>query len=237
MAGLREGRYRLLYVVARAAGRRGQRRLPAAARRRAASASSPSTRRTASASGATTSGPSTGSSARLRERLAGRQPARLHRDRDRARAPRHRRAARPARSPSSWSDRSIGRTWSIACCRAPTLKTQTAGRARRAIAARPASSTARRAREVDALAAWLRRDGRARACRITPASPTTSGTATRTRSSTSTPTSSWRPSRSAWASIDRTCASSSTPARRSRSSTTSRSPAAPAATGSRPSAC
>ena len=39
--------------------------------RRAGAASSPSTRRTASASGATTSGPSTGSSARLRELLPG----------------------------------------------------------------------------------------------------------------------------------------------------------------------
>ena len=57
--------------LARAAGRRGQRRLSSRCSARPASASSPSTRRTASASGATTSGPSTGSSARLRERFPG----------------------------------------------------------------------------------------------------------------------------------------------------------------------
>ena len=66
---------------------------------------------------------------------------------------------------------------------------------------------------------------------------TRSGTATRTPSSTSTPTSSSPRSPSAWASTARTSATCCTPARRSRSSTTSRSRAAPAATASRPSAC
>ena len=72
---------------------------------------------------------------------------------------------------------------------------------------------------------------------ITPGCRTTSAAATRTRSSASASTSSSRPWHSAWASIARTSASSFTPARRDRSSTTSRSPAARAATGSRPSAC
>ena len=63
------------------------------------------------------------------------------------------------------------------------------------------------------------------------------GIGIRTRSSTKTSTSSWRPSRSAWGSIDPTSGSSSMPARRNRSSTISRSPAARAATASRPSAC
>ena len=125
---------------------------------------------------------------------------------------------------------------SIACCARASLKRQLQDvLARHRGEAGIIYCTSRR--EVDALAAWLRRDRRARACRITPAWPTTSAAATRTRSSTSTPTSSSRRSRSAWASIDRTCASSCTPARRSRSSTISRSRAAPAATGSRPSAC
>jgi len=73
--------------------------------------------------------------------------------------------------------------------------------------------------------------------RITPGWTTASGTGTRMRFSTSTPTSWWRPSPSAWASIAPTCVSSSTPARRSRWSTTSRNRDAPGATGSRPSAC
>ena len=53
----------------------------------------------------------------------------------------------------------------------------------------------------------------------------------RRRSSTSAPTSSWRRWRSAWASIDRTCGSSCTPARRDRPSTTSRNRAAPGRDG------
>ena len=103
-------------------------------------------------------------------------------------------------------------------------------------AATPASSTASRARRSISSPPGCRRRACGR-CRTTPGSPTTSGTATRTPSSTSTPTSSSPPSPSAWASTARTCATCCTPARRSRSSTTSRSRAAPAATGSRPNAC
>ena len=71
----------------------------------------------------------------------------------------------------------------------------------------------------------------------TRASRTRSVIATRMPSSMNTPTSSSPPSPSGWASIDRTCGSSSTPARRSRSSTTSRSRDAPDATASRRNAC
>ena len=69
---------------------------------------------------------------------------------------------------SSSSARSTGRTWSTASCRARI----SSGRlldSSSAIAARPASSTARRGKEVDALAAWLRDAGLPRACRTTPA--------------------------------------------------------------------
>ena len=66
------------------------------------------------------------------------------------------------------------------------------------------------------------RGRRPRAVPITPGSTTRRGTPTRTRSSTSASTSSSPPSRSAWASTDPTSDSSSTPARRSRSSTISR---------------
>ena len=91
-------------------------------------------------------------------------------------------------------------------------------------------------REVDALAAWLVETGvRAHALSRRPRRRP-SAAATRMPSSTKTPTSSSPRSRSAWASIVRTCASSCMPARRSRSSTISRNPAAPAATDSKPSA-
>ena len=81
-------------------------------------------------------------------------------------------------------------------------------------------------REVDELAAWLRDRAPAR-CPIMPAWQTKSAAAIRTRSSKKRRTSSWPRSRSAWASIAPTFASSSTPARRNRSSTISRNPAAP----------
>ena len=92
-------------------------------------------------------------------------------------------------------------------------------------------------REVDALAAWLVEQGR----RAVPYHAGTgrrraasqSGRASSTRRSTSW----WRPSPSAWASTDRTSASSCTRVRPSRSSTISRKPGVPAATGSRPSVC
>ena len=66
--GVRDGALPAAVRGARAPGRRRRRRVPAGCSRPAASASSRSTRRTASASGGTTSGPSTGSSAQLRER-------------------------------------------------------------------------------------------------------------------------------------------------------------------------
>ena len=81
------------------------------------------------------------------------------------------------------------------------------------------------------------RDRPSRRSPITPASRTANAAATRMRSSASGPTSSSRPWHSAWASIARTCGSSCTPARRDRSSTTSRNRAARAATASKPSAC
>ena len=119
VAGLREGRYRLLYVSPeRLVGDGGDGFLALLAST-AASASSPSTKRTASASGATTSGPSTASSARLRQRAARRQPPRVHRHGHRARPARHRDAARPAGSARVRRRRSTGRTCSTACCRGP----------------------------------------------------------------------------------------------------------------------
>ena len=89
-------------------------------RRASRQRSSPSTRRTASASGGTTSGRSTGSSARLRDALAGRQPPRLHGDRHRARAARHRRAARSARSARAGRLVRPAESRSTACCRGRT---------------------------------------------------------------------------------------------------------------------
>ena len=92
-------------------------------------------------------------------------------------------------------------------------------------------------REVEALAEWLQGEGhRARAV-SRRAARRRARRGIRRRSSTSAPTSSSRRWRSAWASIGRTCASSCTPARRDRPSTTSRNPAARAATACRPSAC
>ena len=91
-------------------------------------------------------------------------------------------------------------------------------------------------KEVDALSAWLVDEG-------IRALPYHAGLSTedRTRAQeaflTEQVESSSRRSRSGWASIGPTCDSCSTPARRSRSSTTSRSRVAQAATGSRPSAC
>ncbi len=73
--------------------------------------------------------------------------------------------------------------------------------------------------------------------RITPVCRTRNAAATRTPSSASAPTSSSPPSRSAWASIGPTFASSSTRARLDRSSITSRSRDARDAMASRPSAC
>ena len=92
-------------------------------------------------------------------------------------------------------------------------------------------------REVESLAEWLQGEGHQR--RAVPRRPARRRRAAgiRRRFSTSAPTSSSRRWRSAWASIDRTSASSSTPARRGRPSTTSRNRDAPAATDCPPSAC
>ena len=103
------------------------------------------------------------------------QSARVHRDRHGACAARHRHAARAARSRSSSSDRSTGRTSSIACSRASNAEEAAAGRAgppqRRGrhhlLSVAPRSGRARRV---------ARRDRRARACRITPAWTTRRGT-------------------------------------------------------------
>ncbi len=90
-----------------------------------------------------------------------------------------------------------------------------------------------------------RRRARAKSCasaattsrRTTPGSRRTSAATRRTRSRRRSATSSSPPSRSAWASTARTSASCCTRRCRSRSSTTSRRSGAPAATGSKPSAC
>ena len=92
-------------------------------------------------------------------------------------------------------------------------------------------------KEVDGIAEWLVRRAVIARARTMPVWTMGCGIATRMRFSTRTSTSSWPRSRSAWASTDRTSASSSTPARRSRSSTISRSRGARAATGSTRSAC
>ena len=80
-------------------------------------------------------------------------------------------AARAARRRSSSSARSTGRTWSIACCRAPALKRQLLDvLARHRGEAGIIYCTSRR--EVDALAAWLSPRPASARCRITPGSPT-----------------------------------------------------------------
>ena len=199
------------------------------------SASSRSTRRTASASGATTSGRSTASSARLRELLPGvslhaytaTATARVRRDIARSSG-----CVDPLELVGSFDRPNLV----YRVLRALEPEAAAAGRARAPSrqAGHHLLHVAARGRRAGRVAA---ENGRARAA--------VSRRAVRRRAQpqpgrvprTKTPTSSSRRSRSAWASIGRTCGSSSTPARRSRSSTTSRSPAAPAATASRPSAC
>ena len=166
-----------------------------------------------------------------------RQPARLHGDRDGARAARHRRAARRCSDPLEL----------VGSFDRPNLVYRVLPRAqlKRQLLDVLAPAPRRGRHHLLHVAARGRR-ARRRGCRDRASArvPYHAGLerrraqpATRTRSSTRTPTSSSPPSPSAWASIAPTCASSCTPARRSRSSTTSRSPAAPAATASRPSAC
>ena len=164
-----------------------------------------------------------------------RQPARVHGHGDGARAPRHRDAARPRRPDRV---RRLVRSAQPDLSRAPARDAEEAARRR---ARAPPARSRHRLLHVAPRSGCARRVADARSaiprCPTTPGCRTPNAAATRMRSSASGPTSSSRRWRSGWASIDRTCGSSSTPARRDRSSTTSRNPAAPAATGSRPSAC
>ena len=163
------------------------------------------------------------------------QPSCLHGNGDRPRAARHRRSTRPART---------GRVRRLVRPPEPRVPGAAARDAEEAAArgSLPAHEGGRdhllhvaaRGRCARGLADGNERD---RAARITPACRTQSGAATRTRSSASAPTSWWQQSPSAWASTARMSGSWSTPARRDRSSITSRSPAAPAVTASRPSVC
>ena len=125
--------------------------------RRGRSASSRSTKRTASASGATTSVRSTASSRGCAS--AGRRSACTPTPRPRPRAC----GATSSRSsacaiPPSWSDRSIGRTWSIACCARSTLKTQILDVLERHRGQAGIIYCSSR-KEVDALAQWLQDTG------------------------------------------------------------------------------
>ena len=167
-----EGRLRLLYVSPERLVGEGGDRLSAAARAAGACASSPSTKRTASATGATISGPSTGSSAALRDGVSAGVGARLHRDRHRARAPRHRRAPRAAGAADA------GRRLRSA---EPDLPRPAAPRPRHADRRVPASASRRRRHHLLHLAQGRRqprRDALGRRaiarCRITPGCPTPS---------------------------------------------------------------
>ena len=220
--GLRDGRYRLLYVAPeRLVGDGGDWLLRCW--RPGRSASSPSTRPTASASGGTTSARSIASSAQLRDALPAGQPARLHRDGDRRACAGHRRAAWAARrGRTSRIVRSAEPRLPRAAAR-PALKTQMlevlgAHRGEAGIIYCPSR------KEVDDLSAWLQDDGCARAAVSRRAGRRRAAPQPGCLPRTKWSTSSSRRWRSGWASIDRTCASWFTPARRSRSSTTSRSP-------------
>ena len=84
---------------------------------------------------------------------------------------------------SSWSARSIGRTWSTACCARSHAEAADPRRRSSATAARPASSTARRARRSTRSRQWLSDTGvRARAVSRRPVGRRAAA-ATRTRSS------------------------------------------------------
>ena len=120
----------------------------------------------------------------LRDAAARRQPARLHRHRHGARAARHRRRSSGCATPLELVGSFDRPNLVYRVLPRADAQEAAAGHPRRATAARPASSTARRAAKSTRWRRGCRTTGVARACRITPASPTTSGTATRMRSST-----------------------------------------------------
>ena len=167
VAGLQGGRYRLLYVAPERLVGEGERRVSSRCSATARRASSPSTRRTASASGVTTSGRSTASSRRLRDRWPDVSLHAFTATATGARPERHRHAARPAIAGRA---RRIVRSAESRVSRARAIESEAAasGRRSRGTPARPASSTASRA------AKWTRsRSGSSRPacarCRITPA--------------------------------------------------------------------
>ena len=221
--------------VARAAGRRRRAVAAAAAASRRTCSSSPSTRRTASASGATISARSTASSDGC---------ARIFPACRSTRSPRRRPSASAATS--SHELRLREPLVLVGSFDRPNLVYRVLRRGTSAHAAdqHPRSPRRRVGHRLLLVAqgsggAGRVAEGRGAQRRAVPrravrrgAQPPPGDVPRRARR-----TSSSRRWRSGWASIDRTCASSCTPARRGRSSTTSRSRAAPAATACRPSAC
>ena len=232
-------RCRLLYVSPeRLVGEERRVSLRRLLRAAAACGSSRSTRRTASASGATTSAPSTASSDVCATNFAG---VALHAftatATERVRA-RHRRRSCGCAIRSCWSASFDRPNLDLPGAAARQPAAQQILACSTATTARRGSSTARRAAKWTTLADVADERGALRAL------PYHAGLPDEVRSrhqeaflNEAAPTSSSPPSRSGWASIARTCASSSTPARRVRPSTTSRSRAAPDAMACRPSAC
>ena len=229
VAGLRAGTLSPAVRLARAAGRRRRRRLSGAARRRAASASSRSTKRTASASGATTSGPSTASSAGCAQLLPG-VSLHAYTATATARVRRDIAAQLGLRDPVEL----------VGSFDRPNLvyRVLPRGDAEAAAARRARAASRRGGHHLLHVATRGRRAGRLadrhrRARAAVPRRPLGRGAQPQPGRvpQRARPTSSSPPSRSAWASTAPTCASSSTPARRGRSSTTSRSRDAPGRDG------
>ena len=201
-AGIREGRYSLLYVSPGAARRGGQRELPQDGRprvlyrdRRGALHQPVGPRLP----------PGVPADWRAALAVSRRQPARVHRDGDRAGPARHR---VPAGAPRRRRARRLLRSSQ------PRLPRPAARHAEEAAAGDPRAPPRERGHHLLHVAPrrWTRwpsgcRPRASARCRITRGSTTWTATATRTPSSTKTPTSWWRPSRSGWASIARTCAS------------------------------